>query len=111
MNLLALEGYERVLDGEVHGEPRVHTRSVLRWICAIEYILIELGSEVPAEAMYLSLLLSDREDDFVELLHASFLTLTVLLDFFHDLIIIWLRIRNVSESKHFLCLVAAWKGG
>ncbi len=109
MNLLSLEGYERVLDWEVHGEPRVHTRSVLGWICAIEDILIELGSEIPSEAMYLSLLLSDSEDNFVELLHASFLTLTVLLDFFHDRIIIWLRIRNVPESKDFLCLVAAWK--
>jgi hypothetical protein len=105
VNLLTLEGQERVLDGEVHGEPRVHSRSVLRRICAIEDILIELGSEIPTEAMYLSLLLGNSEDNFVEFLHASFLALAVLLDFLHDRIIIWLRIRNVSESKDLLGLV------
>ena len=111
MNLLSLEGQERVLDGEVHGEPRVHARSVLRRICAIEYILIELGCEIPTEAMYFSLLLGNSEDNFVELLHASILTLAVLLDFFHYRIIIWLRVRNVSKSKDLLGLVSAWKGG
>jgi len=61
--------------------------------------------------MYLSLLLSNSEDNFVELLHASILTLAVLLDFFHYRIIIRLRIRNVSESKDLLRLVSARKGG
>ena len=111
MKFLTLEGQDRVLDGEVHGEPRVHAWSVLRRVCAIKDVLIELSSEIPAEAMYLCLLLCNSKDNFVELLHASILTLAVFLDFFHYRIIIRLRIRNVSESEDLLCLVSAWKGG
>lgn len=89
----------------------MHAWSVLGWICAIEDVLIELGSEISAEAMYLCLLLCNSEDNFVELLHASILTLAVFLYFFHDRIIIRLRIRNVSESKDLLSLVSAWESG
>ena len=69
VNLLALVTDEGYLNWEIHWEPTVHTRSVLRRIGAVKDVLVEFCSEITTETMYLSLFLLNSENNFIKLFH------------------------------------------
>ena len=107
MNILSFISVDGSLDWEVHWEPRVHTWSMLLRICTVKYVLVKFSSEVSTESVYLSLFLCYSENNLVKFFHTCFFSLAILLDFLHNSVIFWLRIRNVSKSEDFFCLIAA----
>lgn len=105
--LLSLICNDRVLDGEIHGEPRVHAGCVLRGVRAVKDFLVEFRCEVPTEAMNFTLLLLHCKGNAIIFFHAGLLTLTVTLDLLHYLVIVLLGIGQVPESEDRLGLVTA----
>ena len=81
---------------------------MLSWVCAIKHILVKFSSKVTSKAMNFSLLLFNDELNTIKLLHRSFFSLPIFLDFLFHLHIFFLWIGKMAECENLFSLFSTW---
>jgi len=94
--MLVLVDDHRRANREVQGEPRLHSRCMLRGVDTVKDVLIELSREIASKSMNLRLVFLHSEGETTILTHRLVHTLRKVLKR------LLVGIRQVTEGEHIL---------